>query len=49
MTCPGPLVWFDVPGGAVLECARCGYIVTTGNVNDAAHASTPVLREGLAA
>lgn len=48
--CPGPLVWFAVTtGGAVVECAGCGYVVTTGNFNDDAHATTPIMREGLAA
>jgi hypothetical protein len=31
--CPGPLVWFDVPGdppAAILECAACPYIVVSG-------------------
>jgi hypothetical protein len=48
--CPGPLVWFSAgPGlGAVLECAACGHIVTTGNLMDERHAGTPLLREGLA-
>lgn len=46
--CEGPLIWFDDgAGGAVLECP-CGYLVVTGNLNDAQHAETPLLREGLA-
>lgn len=55
MPCAGPLVWFDsapLPcpsgdhehNGAVLECAVCGSIFTTGNFLDLAHAETPVLR-----
>lgn len=54
MICPGPLIWFNItpkddePVGAVLECAKCGYIIATGGVMDAAHAETPLLREGLA-
>ncbi len=44
--CEGPLVWFDAGTGAVLECARCGYVTTTGNLNDPPHADTPLLREG---
>lgn len=58
--CDGPLIWFDAGkracpdcGGhtenmAVLECAACGYIVTTGNFHNDAHADTPVMREGYA-
>lgn len=48
--CPGPLVWFTVPSApgrpasAVLECATCREIVTTGNFMNAAHLRTPVLR-----
>jgi hypothetical protein len=50
MTCTGPLIWYDVAaGGALLECARCGYIIVAGSFNDARHAETPLLREGLAA
>jgi hypothetical protein len=51
MSCDGPLVWFDVEGdppAAVLECAACGYILTSGNFHDEAHAETPMLREGMA-
>lgn len=49
-TCDGPLVWYEVTaGGAVLECAGCDYLIVAGNVNDASHAHTPILREGLAA
>lgn len=44
--CAGPLIWFDAPGGAILECA-CGYVVISGGFNNARHAETPVLREGL--
>lgn len=52
-TCEGPLVWFDAgpedqDDGAIVECG-CGYIATTGNFHDDAHAYTPVMREGLAA
>ena len=50
-TCSGPLIWFDIdsdPPSAVLECATCGYVVTTGNFHDEAHADTPLLREGIA-
>ena len=48
--CEGPLIWFDAAeGGAILECAACGYVVITGGFNDDDHAETPVLREGLAA
>lgn len=51
-TCPGPLVWFDAgpeeAAGAIVECATCGYIATTGNFHDPAHAQTPVMGEGLA-
>lgn len=57
--CGGPLIWFDAPNtvcrdcgdesqAAVLECAACGYVVTTGNWHDDAHANTPVMREGYA-
>ncbi len=46
--CDGPLIWYDAVRDAVLYCARCGYIVVTGNWNDADHAETPVLKEGLA-
>lgn len=57
--CDGPLVWFDAgtaacpdcgdeSQAAVLECAACGYVVTTGNWHDDAHQSTPVMREGMA-
>lgn len=47
--CEGPLVWFEVSGGAaVLECAGCGYVVVSGGLNDEAHALTPLMREGLA-
>lgn len=47
--CEGPLVWFDVnDGGAVLECAACGYVIVSGNFHDQAHAYTPIMREGLA-
>lgn len=45
--CEGPMIWFETEDGAILECP-CGYVVTTGNFNDDAHAETPVLREGLA-
>lgn len=48
--CEGPLIWFDVePDAAVLECARCGYLIVAGNFHDQEHAETPLLREGLAA
>lgn len=48
--CEGPLIWFSVDaGGAILECACCGYIVVSGNLNDEQHAETPLLTEGLAA
>lgn len=33
---------------AVLACAACGYLVTTGNFHDEAHANTPIMREGYA-
>ncbi len=46
--CEGPLIWFPCHNGGVLECACCGYVVTTGNFNDLAHVVTPVLTEGLA-
>ncbi|WP_157520558.1 hypothetical protein [Herbidospora daliensis] len=48
--CPGPLIWHDAPGGALLECARldCGYLIVTGNFNDDQHQTTPLLRAGLA-
>lgn len=49
--CPGPLIWFEVdtvPTSAILECAACGYFVTTGNYHDDAHAHTPLMREGMA-
>lgn len=49
--CPGPLVWFEsatVPVSAVLECASCDYVVTTGNFHDEAHENTPLMREGMA-
>lgn len=47
MSCPGPLLWFDVgcpTDAAILECARCGYIIVTGNFNDVSHVETPILR-----
>jgi hypothetical protein len=48
--CQGPLIWFDVEaGGAVLECACCGYLIVAGNFHDERHSETPLLREGLAA
>lgn len=46
--CPGPFVWFPCTGGAVLLCAACGQITVTRNWNDAEHARTPILMEGLA-
>lgn len=52
--CPGPLVWFDVLAderfpvpSALLECSACGYVVTSGNANDEAHAFADLLREGI--
>lgn len=53
--CEGPLVWFDVSAfkhrtckhehaACVIECAKCGYIVMSGNYHDDAHARTDVLR-----
>ncbi len=48
-SCPGPLVWFDVADGALLECHTCGYVLSTGNFHDDRHSATPVMREGLAA
>jgi hypothetical protein len=48
MTCPGPLIWFDAPDGAILECACCGYVIVTGSFYDDEHADTDILREGLA-
>ena len=58
--CAGPLVWFDAPpspaetaagatAAAILECATCGYLIVTGNVNDEAHSNVELLREGMAA
>lgn len=47
MRCPGPLIWYDTDGGAILECAACSYVVLTGNLHDLDHYDTPVLREGL--
>lgn len=51
-TCGGPLVWFDAgpepQDGAIVECASCDYVATTGNFHDDAHAQTPVMKEGLA-
>lgn len=47
--CEGPLVWFDVEGGAILECASCDYLIVTGNFHDERHSDTPLLREGMAA
>lgn len=58
--CPGPLVWFEAPPSpaeadngvllaAILECARCDYLIVTGTFHDAAHVNTPLLMEGLAA
>ena len=45
--CDGPLVWFDSPpDGAILECATCGYVITTGNINDEPHMWTPIMRGG---
>ncbi|MES2211009.1 MAG: hypothetical protein V4515_12655 [Chloroflexota bacterium] len=48
--CPGPLVWFETFDGqeAVFECC-CGYLATTGNFHDEAHAATPLMKEGMAA
>lgn len=55
--CDGPLIWYETTmpctcenghPAAILHCATCGYIVTTGGYNDAAHADTEVMREGLA-
>lgn len=56
--CPGPLIWYDVEGqpcscgnghiAAILKCARCDYLVCSGNFNDEAHRDTEILREGLA-
>ncbi len=47
--CPGPLVWFETFDGqeAVFECT-CGYLATTGNFHDEAHAGTPLMKEGAA-
>lgn len=53
--CPGPLIWYDVPSdgpwypAAILECARCPYLIVSGNFSDEAHGETPILREGLVA
>ncbi len=54
--CPGPLVWFDSPGGhhpdrpaAILECASCTYIVIAPGFHNQAHSQTPLMREGMAA
>lgn len=50
MTCPGPVIWFDVDGtdadppAAVLECAACDYLIASGGFNDDAHNNTPLLR-----
>ena len=44
--CPGPLIWLgvgDPEDAAILECP-CGYVVVTGNFNNEAHATTPLLR-----
>lgn len=45
-TCDGPLVWFDAgpeeQDGAIVKCAACDYLATTGNFHDDAHATTPV-------
>lgn len=49
MRCAGPLIWYDAPGGAVLECVCCGYLIVAGSLLDDAHTDTPLLREGLAA
>ena len=47
--CDGPLFWFDAAeSGAVLECAGCGFITTTGNLLDDRHVGVPLMREGLA-
>lgn len=54
-SCPGPLVWWDVSEfsckscgekhpGAILVCAVCGFIATTGNYMDNAHANTEILK-----
>lgn len=52
LPCPGPMVWFRIGGydggcgcgwGAVLECSRCGAIVTTGNFMDLAHRNTTII------
>jgi hypothetical protein len=49
--CPGPWIWFgyehETANGAVLECATCRKVTTTGNWNDEQHAHTPWLMEGL--
>jgi hypothetical protein len=49
VTCPGPLIWYDVGEcDAILECARCGYLIVAGSFHDQAHSEAPLLREGLA-
>lgn len=47
-SCDGPFIWYGCVGGALLVCATCGHATVTGNINDAAHAATPILAEGVA-
>lgn len=42
-----PIAGFPVPVCAILHCARCGYMITTGNYHNDTHAGTPLLREGM--
>lgn len=55
MSCPGPLVWFDVDTkrlelGAVLECTApdCDYFIATGSFHDVEHLDCGLPRAGLA-
>ena len=48
-TCPGPLMWYDVPGprdrdgdnAALMEC-HCGYLCVSATPLDHEHARTPI-------
>lgn len=52
--CAGPLVWFDVDtfmcrlcafkhAACIILCSVCGYVVTSGNYHDDAHADTDMI------
>jgi hypothetical protein len=56
MTCPGPLIWFDIEprpdrdelAAAILECATCDYVTMTGAFGNTEHADIAILKGGLA-